>query len=216
MNTLEHLTTAGMAAISLLVVAGCSTPKPALEQANHTAKLMSQLDLQLDQFRSVMGAAEQARLSSMLEQRKYLDEAAMRDRLTSVIKQSAGDTEEEPLKKKLLAAADFIGAMEPSLVQSQKDNKARLDGLLTPLPSTSADMTAAQAAATKMGTELSRTARFDELKSSFEDIRDAVKEDVKTVGDARQAAAKTDKSVSVAAKTDADNAKAAAAPPAAK
>ena len=105
MNALEHLATAGMAAISLLVVAGCSTPKPALEQANHTAKLMSQLDLQLDQFRSVTGAAEQARLNSMLEQRKYLDEAAMRVRLTSIIKQSAGDSEEEPLKKKLLAAA---------------------------------------------------------------------------------------------------------------
>ena len=216
MNTLERLAVAGVAAIGLLGVAGCSTPKPALEQANHTAKLMSQLDLQLDQFRAVMGAAEQARMASMLEQRKYLDEAAMRDRLTSVIKQSAGDTEEEPLKKKLLAAADFIGAMEPSLAQAQKDNKARLDGLLTPLPSTSVDMTAAQAAATRMGTELSRKVRFDELKSSFEDIRDAVKADVKTVEDAKQAAEKTDKSVSIAAKADADNAKAAAAAPATK
>ncbi len=212
MNTFARFPAAGLAALGLLVVAGCSTPKAALEQANHTTKLMSQLDLQLDQFRFVIGAAEQARLGSMLEQRTYLDEAAMRDRLTAIIKQSAGDTEEEPLKKKLLAAADFMGAMEPSLAQSQKDDKARLDGLLTPLPSTSADMTAAQAAAAKMGTELPRSVRFDELKSSIQDIRDAVKADVKTVEDAKQAAAKTDQSVAAAAKADAVKAAAAAAP----
>lgn len=189
---LDSMRTLGRAMLVLGAVAAlaaCNTPQAALDQANHTTKLMSQLEIQLEQFRAVTSAAEQARLAMIENQRQVLARQQMSAKLQDIVKKSAGDTVEGPAREKLLAAADFIAGYDSSLDRSHKADQERLGGLLAPLPSTAASMNASQVAAAKMGTELPLNTRLNELAAAAKDIKGSVAQDVDKLKQAKANAA---------------------------
>lgn len=189
--------------VSTAALCACATPQPALTQANHTAKLMSQLEIQLDDFRAVASAAEQARLAAMSTQRASTERVEALARLDVVTKQSAGDQIEEPMRQKLLADADFIGALEPGLAAARQADQLEFAALLAPLPATAKDMTAAQAAAARMGTELPLATRVDELAGAVKDIRNAVRDNEHKIAAAKAKATAGDAATAAATRVEA-------------
>jgi hypothetical protein len=188
----------------VVLFSGCSTPQQALDQANHTTKLMSQLEIQLEQFQSVMTVAQKSRLDSIANQRQVLERQQMSARLEDIAMKSAGDTTEGPMREKLLTAADFIGGIDSSLAKSREADATRLRGLLAPLPSTAASMNAAQVATANMGTELPLKVRLDELAAAAKDIKGSVKDDLDKLKQAKAKAAVASAQAADAAASEAE------------
>lgn len=191
-----------VALTALLALAGCSTPQAALDQANHTVKLMSLLELQLAEFRRVHAAAEEARLASLETQKAVSVAVEVSAALDLQAKKSAGDTVQEPLRQKILADADALATLQAGLVSAKRDYDKKLAALLAPLPSTTVELTAAQAQAAKMGVNLSRDARTQELLGFAKDIVDSIKANQEKIKEARAQAAKTDTEVTAAVLID--------------
>lgn len=185
------------------LLAGCATPKPALEQANHTARLMSLMEIQLGEFRRVHAAAESARLGSIREQQSVVTALETAAALDAQARTSAGDKVQEPLRQKILGDADGVAAIRARALQSEADADKRLDALLAPLPSTRADVTSAQAKVALMGTELPPAERFKELLDFARAIADNVKDNKKKIEEAQAKAGAADGSTKAAAADDA-------------
>jgi hypothetical protein len=179
-----------LVAASSALLAACSTPQVALDQANHSAKLVSLLEMQLAEFRRVQSASEQARLDSLRRQRAALiaiDSAAQLDISAS---KSAGDTIREALASKMLSDADGVSAVHARAASAKETYDERLSALLSPLPATTAAMTEVQAKMAAMGTEIPREKRYAEFLTFAKDIRDNIEANKKKIKDA-EAAVKT-------------------------
>lgn len=192
-----------LALAALLTLAGCATPKAALDQANHTAGLMSLMEVQLGEFRRVQAAAENARLASIREQRSVITALETAAALDAQARKSAGDKVQEPLRQKILADADGVAAIRARAIQSEVDAGKRLDALLAPLPSTRAGTMSAQVKVAEMGTELPREERFKELLDFGRTIADNVKDNKKKIEEAQAKAGAADAATKAAAANDA-------------
>ena len=190
------------AALPLAVLtAACSTPQPALDQANHSMKLVSLLETQLSEFRRLQAAAEQARLDSLRQQRAaltFIDSAAQLDIAAS---KSAGDTVREALATKMLSDADGVTTIRARALTATSAYDAKVKTLLSPLLSTIAATTDVQAKMAAMGTELSTDTRFAELNDFAKDIRDNIEANKKKIKDAEDKAAATEAAVKKEAAT---------------
>ena len=180
-------------AVALMGLAGCTTNPVALEQANHTVRLMSLMDEQLAEFRRLQGAAEQARVQSLIRQKskvRLVEETASLDMQAA---SSAGDTTIEPFAKKMLTNADTLANVKARSTAQQAAYAAKLDALLTPLPSTTASVALAQAKAALMGRELDSATRFKEIQAFVTELAENVKANRKKIDEAKAAAAEADK-----------------------
>jgi len=189
-NSAPRLTLVLSAALVSAGLSSCSTSPVALEQANHTVGLMSELDKQLAQFRRVQSAAEQARLDSLRRQKATLIRVGESATLNAQASKSAGDTKREPFAKKLLADADGLAEVKARSQAAQAAYASRLDSLLTPIPSTTESIAQAQSKAALLGRELDSKTRFDELQTFLTEVAESVKANRKKVADAEADAAK--------------------------
>jgi len=178
--------------LAVIVLTGCSTSPAALEQANHTVRLMSLMDEQLSEFRRLQGAAELARVQSLIRQKskvQLVDETASLDILSA---KSAGDTTREPFAREMLADADGLAAVKAGSVAQRAAYATELGALLTPLPSTTAGVAQAQTKAALMGRELDSELRFKEIQAFVTELTQNVKANSKKIDEAKAAAAKAD------------------------
>lgn len=196
---------ASLALAALLSLAGCATPKPALEQANHTARLMSLMEIQLGEFRRVQAAAENSRIESIREQQAVVTKLDAAASLDAQARKSAGDKVQEGLRQRVLADADNVAAIRARAAQSQAEAGKKLDALLAPLPSTKADVAAAQAKVAQMGTELTSEERVKGLLEFAKAIADNVKENKKKIEEAQDKARAADAMTKAAAEADANS-----------
>jgi membrane protein involved in colicin uptake len=178
--------------LSVLSLAGCTTSPVALEQANHTVRLMSLMDEQLSEFRRLQGAAEQARLQSLVRQKNKVQLVEETASLDTQAAKSAGDTTREPFAKKMLADADGLAEVKARSVGQQAAYATKLGALLTPLPSTTASVAQAQTKAALMGRELDSAVRFNEIQLFVTELAESVKANSKKIDEAKAAAAKAD------------------------
>lgn len=177
---------------SSLVVAlgGCATAPAAIEQANYTVKLMALMEEPLDEYRRTWTALEQSRLKTLKTQQKWIAEtevSAEEERLAAI---AIGDTKTESLRTKLLANADAKQAAKVNSQANRQAYDAKIDALLKPLPNTTASVTAAQGAVAKMGTELPKETRAQELVVFAQEVAKGIKDSKKAVEDAKAAADK--------------------------
>lgn len=201
-------------AVGLLLLAAaaalsaCGTPKAALDQANHSTKLMALLEIELTDFRRVQQGAADARLALMKDQKASLADVQASQQLEVAGSKSAGDTLYEPLTAKLLGDADGV-AKAYSGAKAKNDAFAKtLSTLLAPLPSTAAPITEAQSKMAEMGVELKAETRFKELRAFVDDIKKNVDLNKKKVKDAQAAAAKVDSAAAAGAQAAGAEAKA--------
>lgn len=177
---------------AVLFLAGCTTSSVALEQANHTVRLMSLMDEQLTEFRRLQGAAEQARVQSLVRQKSKVQLVEETASLDMNAAKSAGDTTREPFARKMLADADALAEVKTRSVAQQAAYATRLGGLLMPLPSTTASVAQAQTKAALMGRELDPEVRFKEIQTFVSELAENVKANKKKIEEAKAAADKAD------------------------
>lgn len=175
-----------------LPLTGCHTAPVARQQANHTVALMSSLDEQLATFRQLQAAAGKARLDSLKSQKENIAAVIEATTLDIQAAKSAGDTEREPFALKLLADADGLAKQTALTVEQQKAYAAKLDGLLTTIPSTKESIAQAQTKAALMGQELDSETRYTELQGFLTALADNVKANEKKIKDAKVDAKKAD------------------------
>lgn len=171
-----------------LILAGCSTPPEAMEQANHTVKLMSLMEQPLAQYRKTWTALETSRLQTLKEQRGLLTESGVAGERSRLARQAAGDTAAQALRENLLANADGIQAARLKAAEDKAAFDKKIDGLLQPLPSTAASVTAAQAAVGTLGTELPLKLRAKELLDFYKEVKAGVDAAEQKKTDAKDAA----------------------------
>lgn len=173
-----------------VALGGCATPPAAIEQANYTVKLMALMEEPTDEYRKTWIALEQSRLKTLKTQRKWIAEtelSAEEDRLAAI---AVGDTKTESLRAKLLANADAKQAAKVKSQASRQAYDAKIDALLKPLPNTTASVTAAQEAVARMGTELPKETRAQELVIFAQEVAKGIKDSKRALEDAKAAADK--------------------------
>ncbi len=188
-----------LSALAVFGMAGCATQPEAMDQANNTVALMSSLESQVADFRKSWSSLEESRVETLKTQRRLIaetDVAAERSRLARI---AAGDTNSEALRAKLLANADAIQNAKALLAKDRQSGDQRLDALLQPIPSTAATITAAQASAAKMGTELSKETRAKELLAFVDDVKEGIDKAKKAQQKAKDDAAATAQTLSATA-----------------
>ena len=193
MATFHHPLVSGLLlAAATLPLTGCHTAPIALQQANHTVALMSSLDEQLGTFRQLQTAAGEARLASLKSQKENI--AMVKEATTLDIQavKSAGDTTREPFALKMLADADGLAKQKALTVEQEKAYAARLDALLTAIPSTKESIAQVQTKAALMGQELDSETRYAELQGFLTALADNIKSNEKKIKDAKAEAKKTD------------------------
>lgn len=175
-------------AIVVLALGGCSTPRVALDQSNHGASLIAQLEISLTEFRRVEASAEAARQQSLREQLEALGQVKKSTNRDARARRSAGDGQTVAIIERLIADANGLADDDTTAAATQKTNEALLAALLQPIPSTTAAMTAAQKKLAEMGAELPRETRYAEFLSFAKAIKDAVDANKKKVAEAEDAA----------------------------
>ena len=177
-----------LAGLGCIWMTACSTPPEAMQQANHTVKLLSQMEVPLSEFRRSWSGLEQSRLSTLQAQRELLAVVNLAAERDSLARSAAGDTRIQLLSTKLLANADSIVAAQAKSETATKAYTDKLAGLLQPLPSTTASVTEAQAAVAKLGVELSLSDRGKELNDFVSDVAKGLKANKKALEEAKSKA----------------------------
>ena len=176
--------------VALVLVAtcmsACTTPQPALDQANHGAALTAALNVELRTFREKQGRVANARVETIkeLESRvgQYERSTAFNDRVAK----AAGHSESSNLYQTLVELADSISTDEAVYQKRLSEMKERLDALLQPLPQSAVKLATVQKALAALGAELSPREQIkivmgfvSEVKSEIAKSKDAAEKAAK-------------------------------------
>lgn len=171
-----------------LVIAGCSTPRAALDVANNTAGLVGEMDKELREFRRVQATLDRHRKDLVREQAQAIASSqaviAENDLFGAETSGSAQATARS-LQAMTVGLAEIDSTTQADLAALDK----RLSELTSPLPATTDKAITVQKALTLMGTELSRDVRLAEFQTFFQTVREGVEKNRQKIKDAEQKAA---------------------------
>ncbi|SHH01568.1 hypothetical protein [Massilia sp. CF038] len=167
-----------------LVLSACSTPKVAMDQANNTVGLLSQLDNELNQFRQVQERITDQSLASLrkIEVRTANGaiDTASRLRLHRIARDPVGPALFETVRD----SADALARDRASAQLQSAEIDARLAKLMQPLPQSAQGIAAVQLPMAAMGTELSHKTRLAESRQFYEEVKAAVEANKKKIAEA--------------------------------
>lgn len=174
-----------LAALSL-VLGGCSTPQPLLDQANHGATLTLALQAELAAFRGTQAEIAQQRLDSIRRQLASLATYQVESDFDDRLRRLAGGGA-QTLYADLRTLADSRGGHEAALAKQLADIDADLAKLLAPLPDTAQGLAATQKALAVLGEELSSKDRLAAASRFARTIKAAIDDQRDKIDAARQA-----------------------------
>ncbi|HEY0062002.1 MAG TPA: hypothetical protein VGC21_07765 [Telluria sp.] len=167
-----------------LLSAACSTPQVAMDQANNTVGLLSQLDQELAGLRQVQERIAEQSLASLrkieLRAGRGSADTAARVRLHRVAKDPLGPALFETVRD----SADALANERDQAHTEAKALDARLAALMQPLPQSTQSIAAVQLPLAAMGTELSHQTRFAESRQFFDEVKAAVEANKKKIAEA--------------------------------
>jgi hypothetical protein len=172
-----------------ITLAGCSTPKPVMDEANFGVGLLAQLELSLTEFRRVEVNSLHARQASLLEQQhalRVIDREKQSDMRARI---AAGDKWSGALIEQLVANTDAIPAEQTWYAVAAAKSETDISALLVPIPSTRSSTSAAQQSLSEMGQELSWSVRRAELQALASAVKKNVDENKVKIADASAKAA---------------------------
>lgn len=173
-----------VAAAAAVLLAACSTPQAALDQANATAGLATRFDGELAAYRKAAARVAQARLEAIRRQEALIAQLAETDVWNLRTARLAGLSDAEERRRLLINLAESREADEAATRQRLTGLDAQLASLVAPLPSSAAKLTALKRALADMGTELPAGERLKLALDAVASVRDEVKKN----RDAAQAA----------------------------
>ncbi len=172
---MNQRTTAGMALLTTLWLAACSTPQPLLDQANHGAALSMSLQAELVNFRQEQASIAQQRLDSIRQQvlamAAYQADADFDERVGKL----AGNTATAKLYKDLQSLADSRGTDEQAMQKELQALEDQLAKLLQPLPDNTQALHTTQQQLAAMGNELPWKERIKTVSRFAKDVNQSVK-----------------------------------------
>ncbi|WP_431798343.1 hypothetical protein SGO26_29450 (plasmid) [Cupriavidus metallidurans] len=145
--------------LSLVGLAGCSTPQAALDQARNTAALTVSLSAEQREFRRVQTIIANSRIESIRRQTSELETYEAMARFDDRVRRVAGLDEELKVFKALRDLSDSRSQDEVDLAAKLKAIDDNLATILTPLPESTSKVSALQKALLPLGEELSSTER---------------------------------------------------------
>ena len=172
-----------------LVIAGCSTPRAALDVANNTAGLVGEMDKELREFRRVQATLDRHRKDLLREQAQAIASSqaviAENDLFGAETASGSSQATARALQAMTVGLAEIDSRTQADLAALDK----RLSELTSPLPATTDKAMTVQKALTLMGTELSRDVRLAEFQTFFQTVREGVEKNRQKIKDAEQKAA---------------------------
>ena len=153
-----------------LVLAGCKTPQPALDQANNGAALTMTLKAQLDNLRATQARVAQARIDSIHRLKSqmalYQTDSAFDER----VRLMAGDSARAQLLSNLRDLGDSRGKDQKDLDDALAALDKDMSALLTPVPDVNAQLVATQQALAALGEEMPLQQRSAHLAAFATDV----------------------------------------------
>jgi len=162
-------------ALLALLLAACSTPKPALDQGNATAALVASFDAEVIAYRKAAARVAAARIASIRRQEALLAELAEMNAWNLRTARLAGLGDFEDRRQALVSLAQSREKDEAASQQRLQEIEAQLAALVKPLPSSSAKLNALKKALAELGTELSAEERLKLALDAAQTVRDEVK-----------------------------------------
>lgn len=174
---------------SVLGIAGCATPRLALDVANNTAGLVSEMDKELREFRRVQGVQDRHRKELVREQAEAIEESqrtlAENDLFGAATAAPSVQATEQSLKAMTVGLAAIDAKAQSDLAALDK----RLAELTSPLPATTDKAVALQKALALMGSEVSAGVSLAEFQSFYKTVREGVEKNRQKIKDAEEKAA---------------------------
>ena len=167
-----------------LLLTGCSTPQVALDQASHGVALMSQMELELKEFRRIETASEQAHRDILKQQKAAIVKATQSLSIDNRARQAAGATQATRQIDGMTALIQGLADDEAQAAATLANADKTLAALLAPLASTAVATTASQTALANISKELPFKVRAQELKAFAETVKKSVDENKKKIKDA--------------------------------
>lgn len=158
----------------VLGLTACATPQAARDSAKHTAAMVTQLEVQLAEFRRQQEFSAKYRLRAL---RKH--EAEMVGAMASLsadarILEVIGATEHQAVARRLKALAEGVQANDEALRAELAELDTQIAALFKPLPDTAKSSAETAKALGAMSQEISSSVRLAEYKAVVEAVRKAV------------------------------------------
>lgn len=161
---------------AVVILAGCATPQPALDQANNGAALIGSLRAELQNFRRVQASIAQSRLESVRRQRArlaiYESGGGFDDRLL----RAAGRDDLVRLYTSLRDLSESRAQDELRLKATISEIDQLLGELVKPLPEQTKSLTQAQESLAALGEELSLRRRLEEAAKFAKEIQGSIEQ----------------------------------------
>jgi hypothetical protein len=157
-----------------LLLAGCATPKPVMEQANHTVAMTAELQAALHEYDRAQAWVVQARLRSVARQEAALGFVQGQSRVYDTARAISGDPVPAELVQRINTVAGEIADNEKKTREAAAQLDAEFARLLKPIASSDAKLDATQRALAAFGRELSPKARFDEARAFATKVKESV------------------------------------------
>lgn len=174
--------------VSMLGLAGCATPRPALDAANNTAGLVAEMDKELREFRRVQAIQDRHRkeiVRELAEAVEVSERTVSENNLFGAATAAPSvQATERSLKAVTVGLAEIDAKAQSDLAALDK----RLAELTSPLPATTDKAVAVQKALTLMGSEVAAGVRFAEFQAFYQTVREGVEKNRQKIKDAEEKA----------------------------
>ena len=141
------------------VLASCSTPQVALEQANNSVRLIQNLQTELSTYQANVKLLAQRRMTSIERLYATTSNLVRSQQFDVYLSGKAGLSSELEARERLRDASDTYSKLIAAEDKSQEQLAARLATLVKGLPTPSDKLGAVQKAMAELGTELSAKER---------------------------------------------------------
>lgn len=170
----------------MIILGGCSTPQPLLDQANNGATLAMSLQAEMANFRATQADISQQRLEAIRRQLASLASYQIESDFDDRLKKLAGDTASAQLYAELRSLADSRGTDEKLLIQKLAAIDADLAKVLAPIPDTTQALGTTQKSLAVLGEELSPKDRIAAVSAFAKKIKAAIDDNKKKIEAAKQ------------------------------
>lgn len=155
-------------------IAGCTTPQAALDQANATASLTNNFDVELAAYRQAAARVAAARLANVRQQEALIAVLAEVDVWNVRTAGLAGLGDSEVRRRSLISLAESRENDEAATRQRLVALDAQLAAVVTPLPSSAAKLAALKSVLAEMGVELPASDRIQLAFDAVNKVREGV------------------------------------------
>lgn len=178
-----------MSTLAVALLAACSTPQIAMDQANNGVKLTQQLQQEIERYQRHTKASAERRLEVVRAQEaNALQRARITGFATFIKSKSDIDAPAASSARTIQEAHDKYAALVAEEEKGQQELAQRLAAVAKDLPSPSEKLSAVQKALAALGTELSPKERAAIVTKFLKEAKDIVDRNVKAAEPAASAA----------------------------